>query len=694
MRIVALDTETFLIGNGSIAPKLVCITFAEAGKPPILFGNTPAEMACTEAMLRALLEDDDILIVGHYLAFDWTVIAAAFPTLIPLIFEKLSKGLCTDTVIREKLLNLSTHGNLKYTELPDGSAAMIDYRLATLVMDYTGMDRTEEKTGDDTWRMNYAQLDNVAALSYPVEAAAYATQDSADTLEVYTLQSEYIQGEEGPGSVKTENFHTAVDFALRLQTCWGMQIDQVEVTRVTKETEAELTPEKLALLIEAKILTPALPERPYKNQAKDKDGLPKMKAATKPKISKKLLQCHVEKVCRANQLPVKLTKKGQVSTDGEVLMTLAPLDPLIQQYQHRQKLQKLVTTYLPSLQDAKTVHPEYDVLKATGRTSSYASTLFASLNVQQVDPRVRGCFVPREGMIFAAADYSTIELASFAQMCYSLFGESVHRDKINAGVNLHTFLAAQLAFKLDTRFREETMTALGGVGTQDDIYRFFLGNEKDYIKHWRNKMAKPTGLGLPGGMGAETFRTLCRGYGLEVDLETAEEMMQVWKDTYPEAKRYFEWIKSEARDPHNSRINQHGKKEQLYSYFSPMGMYRAACTYCAAANGNGLQTPTGEGAKRATFEMARACYDVTAQSVLYGCRPVAMIHDELIVELPDDEKVSERADAMADIMVRYMQMVLPDVKIEVETSLMRRWNKRAEPVFDADGKLIVWEPTE
>ncbi len=690
MRIVALDTETFIIEDGAIAPKLVCITFAEAGKPPIIFGNTAVEMTFAETMLRALLEDNDVLIVGHYLAFDWTVIAAAFPNLIPLIFEKLSQGLCTDTVIREKLLNLSTHGNLKYVELPDGSNSLIEYSLEALVLDYTGTDRSADKVGDDIWRMNYAQLNNVSAQNYPVEAIAYATQDASDTLEIYGHQAEHVQGEEGPGSVKTAEFHTAVDFALRLQTCWGMEIDQDEVARVTVETEMELTPEKLKLLIDAKILTPALPERPYKRGVKDANGLPKMKAATKAKISKKLLQCHVEKVCTTNQLEVKLTPKGQVSTDAEVLGTLAPLDKLIAQYQHRQTLQKLVTTYLPSLQGARTVHPNYDVLKATGRTSSFASNLYASLNVQQVDPRVRGCFVPRKGKIYAAADYSTIELASFAQMTYSLFGESVHRDKINAGINLHSYLGAQLAFSMDTAFRAKC----AGMST-DEIYEAFMASKKsdpDFFRMWRNKMSKPTGLGLPGGMGVATFIDLAHGYGIEIDMETSEEMKAVWLDTYPEAKRYFDWIKSDSRDPHNSRINDRGQKEALYSYFSPMGMYRAACTYCAAANGNGLQTPTGEGAKRATFELARACYDVTAQSVLYGCRPVAMVHDELIAEIPDDGQRSERADAIGEIMVRYMQMVLPDVKIEVETSLMRRWDKRAEPAFDDAGKLIVWEP--
>lgn len=683
--IIAIDTETTLMGPGVVCPRLICLS--AAGFDPdhghvvsVLYGNRDADDI--QNLLLDLLRDDEVLLVGHNIAFDLAVIAQEFPDLIPLIFRKLEEGLVTDTKVREKLLNLSTHGKLDMLVAPDGSSEPIRYSLANLVLNYTGVDRSAEKQGDDIWRLNYESLDGLSAEDYPREAAAYAMQDAMDTLEVYERQAERIRGETGPGSVRTENFQTAVDFCLRLITCWGFAIDHEAKAEVEAMLQRELAPEKLDLLIESGILQPASPAQPYKNGAKNKDGTPKMRKAQPEGISKTLLQTKVLQVCEKNGLPVKETPKGGVSTDSEVLTNLAPLDETIAQYQHRQSLQKLVTTYLPVL-TAPTIHPEFDVLKETGRTSSYGGKLYPSCNIQQVDPRVRQCYVPRPGHVLCSVDYQAIELASLAQKCYSLFGYSVHRDRINDGVDLHAYLGAQLAVSMDYG---NFQTA----GDPLDIYADFLDlkNERpDYYKHWR-KFAKPVGLGYPGGMGVATFVTMARNsYGIQVDEETAQRMKDVWQETYPETVEYFDWVNRMLKDDANST-----EDEPRYAYFSPLGMYRAGATYCAAANGAALQTPTAEGAKSAAFNVARACYDWIHGSVLFGARVVAFIHDELIVELPEDDRMHDRAFAIAQIMVDSMQRILPDVTIRAEPALMRFWSKQAEPVFDSEGRLQVWEP--
>ncbi len=717
-QVIAIDTETVLLSTGNVAPKLICLSAAtfdiEEGKiDTLLYGN--AQNDEIEAFLDDVLGDPDVLLVLHNAPFDLTVIANAFPFLIPAIFAKLEAGGITDTMNREKLLNLSTHGNLTNYTAPDGSNHRIEYTLAALVLNYTGVDRSGDKQGDDIWRMNYEALDGMHAKDYPSEAAKYAIQDASDTLDVHDRQAERIMGEVGVGSVKTAEFHTAAGFALRLMTCWGLQVDQERVVEVQAETEAELTPEKLSLLISEGVLTPAQPARPYANGAKDPDGNPLMRAPTKAKVNKKLLQQVVEIFCKEQKLPLKITPKGQeqrdrmhqkdpdtdltgigVSTDGEVLDMLAPFSELIAQYQHRQKLQKLVSTYLPHLLGAKTLHPEFDPLKSTGRTSSFASKNYPSSNIQQEDPRTRPCFVARPGAVFCSVDYNCIELASLGQKCYSLFGYSVHRDKINEGVDLHAYLGAKLAWSLDTeRFGLDEMT----LGTGHDamvVYEHFLGkktSDPDYYAHWR-KFAKPVGLGFPGGMGTETFVRMARNsYGITVTPEMAKQMKDIWLETYPEMPEYFQWIKKECVDPMNVWSDpETGQLNKLYSYLSPLGMYRAGANYCAAANGAALQTPAAEGAKGAVFNLSRACYDETMASLLYGCRPLVFNHDETITEIPDDDKTHERAWAIAHIMIDSMQRVLPDVTVRAEPVLMRRWNKKAETVLDSQGRLKIWEP--
>jgi hypothetical protein len=42
-------------------------------------------------------------------------------------------------------------------------------------------------------------------------------------------------------------------------------------------------------------------------------------------------------------------------------------------------------------------------------------------------------------------------------------------------------------------------------------------------------------------------------------------------------------------------------------------------------------------------------------------------------------------------MVKALKVFCPDVHGGAETALMRAWYKDAEPVYDATGKLVVWE---
>jgi len=65
------------------------------------------------------------------------------------------------------------------------------------------------------------------------------------------------------------------------------------------------------------------------------------------------------------------------------------------------------------------------------------------------------------------------------------------------------------------------------------------------------------------------------------------------------------------------------------------------------------------------------------------------VHDELIVECPE-ETAPEAADEVSRLMIEAMEEYTPDVPIEAEPALMRRWSKNAESIRDANGRLEVW----
>ena len=102
------------------------------------------------------------------------------------------------------------------------------------------------------------------------------------------------------------------------------------------------------------------------------------------------------------------------------------------------------------------------------------------------------------------------------------------------------------------------------------------------------------------------------------------------------------------------------------------------------------------------FLLQQECYTGKSElwkgegvSPLYGCRMVAFIHDEFVLEVPEALHLAQAAVArLVEVMVEGMALYVPDVPIKAEPTLMRRWYKEAEPVWGPDGKLLVWEPKE
>ena len=392
--------------------------------------------------------------------------------------------------------------------------------------------------------------------------------------------------------------------------------------------------------------------------------------------------------------------EGQVSTDGDIMAALAPLCPVMEQFKHRQGLVQIADTEIPRLQ-APVVHFNYRPLVETYRTSSHGAQkgreLYPCTTGHNINPRVRQAYVPRPGHVFCSADYSSLELCTLAQTCFDLFGHSVMRDMINKGVDLHTYLGAQIALHLAPEFAQAVkQIASDPVNVYEAFAKLKDSDSEELVEFYfkyRNKMSKPTGLGYPGGLGAQTFVTYARGYGLIVDLDTATQLREIWFSTYPEMKLYFNWISTNCQDPDNvgAEDPDTGRRRQKYAYTSPLGHYRAGCAFTQAANGRGMQTFAADGMGIAIFNAVRATDDPAMGSPLLGTHVLNQIHDEIIGEWPDDELSSVRAHELSEIMVESMEQVVSDVKITAEPALMRRWDKRAEAVYDGD-VLVPWEP--
>ena len=722
--VIGWDTETFLITQENLAPKIVCLSMSlPDGDGDSLLGNDDPEKL--DDTVRDILRSTFIF-AGQNVGYDLTVLAANFPQYLTAIFDALQAERFSCTMIREKLLSLTETGQIDFERLPSGVTVKKSYSLAGIVQYYFNVDISASKDASDAWRTNYNVFDGVPVAEWPEDARQYAMDDAAWARKIWHMQETRRQNmiqRRGIDPFATEGFRVFVDFCLKLMAARGVATDPAKVAETEAMYAAMLTPDKLDLLIREGILIPATPPRPHKNAKEHVEGCkgtkkdpcacpPRMTAGTEESISQTRLREYVlalssviPEIKPKYTAPTEKFPKGQLQVNADFLDDYADMDPVLTQYKHRQDIQKMVTTELPRMKlngtVAAVVHPQYDCLKATGRTSSFSSKSdsYASFNCQNVDPRARGCFVPRPGYLLFSIDYSQMELGTLAQTCYSLFGYSVLRDKINAGVDVHAYTGARLALANEPRLTPY----LSGIRTvtPENVFQVFAAlkggddTAQGIYKKWR-KFAKPVNLGYPGGLGPKTFVRYAKGQGVLVNEEEAALFRELWKQTYPEMVDYFKHINTACIDRYNKGWDEDEKEEyDLYSYTTPFGLHRAGCDYCAAANGLGLQSPSAEGALTALLALVRSCYDPAMGSVLgpdrYGLTvsPIMFIHDEFVGEVRDDDRATERLEEIRRLMIESMRLVTPDVVVNATPCLMRRWDKDAKPVY-VDGKLVPW----
>lgn len=727
--LVAADQETFPIKHLQTCPPLVCLSTWDA-RGPGLIGND--DKAALEERLTILFRDHTT-IWHNGCSFDLAVAVTNFPSLMPHVCQALEEGRVRDTKIREKLLALATHGNIRLKTLPNGVVLPLKYRLEDLAKNYLKKDRSAQKAGSfgkgsgddededprgDAWRYNYDSLDGIPAEEYPDEARDYAIEDAQDTWNIFHAQEERLNRAYRiagfPYSLPVEAVHVASGFYLYLQSSLGLDIDLERVAKLKEQLDRDLSDENLSLLIASGILRPSQPSR----ESTQRDHHPltckklltgkksakcdcprKLTAPKKSSVDTKALHAHIEEVCKAHDLPVKRTDpsdkfpEGQVSAAADVLEDIADLSDVLKLFKFKTDLSKMRDVEIPRM-SATPVHPHYDELKATGRTSCSASKLYPSGNVQNVDPRARECYIPSPGFWLLSVDISGMELVTLAQVILDMFGESTLAAQLQKGYDAHAYMGAQIVQRLAPK-----LWTPGGLSKDDHYLEFteFKKTRPAFYKEWRN-FSKPINLGLPGGMGAQTFVTYAKKSGVKVDLHTAGVCRDTWVEVYPEMPRYFDTIKRLWRDPDNSRVEQGPSGpffKQRFSYRSPLGMVRRGCSFTEAANGNALQTPGAELAKLGMIRVCRAAFDPTVGSILCGrYRPLAFIHDEVLGEADAREiggvGPTEIALEVDRLMVEGGKLIVPDIPLKTGQAYMLRWNKKAEAVWK-DGKLVPWQ---
>jgi DNA polymerase-1 len=144
--------------------------------------------------------------------------------------------------------------------------------------------------------------------------------------------------------------------------------------------------------------------------------------------------------------PKKLKKSGQYSTSVEILEQLAgeyELPRLMLEYRQLAKLKLGYVDALPRLVNPQTgrVHTSFNqTVAATGRLSSSNPNLQNIPIRSELGMKIRSAFVPSEGWVLLAADYSQIELRILAHLSQ----DTVLVDAFRKGEDIHTRTAAEV----------------------------------------------------------------------------------------------------------------------------------------------------------------------------------------------------------------------------------------------------------
>lgn len=618
---IYVDLETYLITDNEPFPKPVCLTYTTDTTDPIVLTNYKTKDICDiEKFLLDNLSKHE-LIWQNGMSFDLPVIWTHFPSCRELLIKSLDTGLHKDTLIRQKLYDLSTDGRIKNKR---GS-----YSLANLYKIYGGEDVTQYKQGDDIWRLRYNELDNLPIERYPAEAIKYCKLD-VEILKRVFLGQEKLRQLRGPGSINTEDLQIKTAFVLSLMSSIGMKVDLKKLYDLELDIQNKLKPLQ-EVLLKNKFATIT------------KKGL--FRKCDK-ELREYLQNTYKDYIKKTN--PTKTHPRGQIELTYEALNDY-PEDSIIQARKDLILWEKYFNTYCKNIRKYNgTFKESYDILKETGRTSSFTQTM-------PKEGGIRELFIPRKNYTIIAIDFSAIEACSIAQAMVDLNLGATLKKYLNLGIkpkDYHSLLG-----HMWYAYRTNTTPNL------KEFNR--LIDQKNYEAIKARTDSKPGGLSIAGGVGNATMQKIAKASGVNISEEDAGIFREFAYNQIPEIKLFLGnsgWVGKQILS-----------EDQEYPYaYEVNGRYRNRCTYCACANGRSMQSPAADGAKEAIWEVFKYIYEKNIKINL-----LAFIHDELLFEVNSEnlKELKSIATDLSILMCKGMRKILPDIRITTEWSIMNRWTK-------------------
>lgn len=327
-------------------------------------------------------------------------------------------------------------------------------------------------------------------------------------------------------------------------------------------------------------------------------------------------------------LPAEKKTKSGYSTAADVLEKLAPDNKIVADILEYRGLAKLKSTYADGLaayidSDGR-IHTSFNqTITATGRISSTEPNL-QNIPMRTEEGRlIRKVFVPKDGYVFADADYSQIELRILAHMSE----DKGLIDAYHEGKDIHRITASKV---FHVPF--EDVTPL------------------------QRRNAKAVNFGIVYGISS---------FGLSQDLSIsrseAKEYMDKYFETYPGVKEYQDKVIASAKAD--------GVSDTLFGRKRPIPELKAS-NFNLRQFGErvAMNAPIqGTAADIMKIAMINVFFRIKRENL--KSRLILQIHDELVIETAPDEK-----DTVTEILTKEMENAADlSVPMEVDCHIGNDW---------------------
>ena len=317
----------------------------------------------------------------------------------------------------------------------------------------------------------------------------------------------------------------------------------------------------------------------------------------------------------------KKTKTGY-STAAGVLEKLAPDYPVVDDILQYRAVTKLKSTYADGLaayvaKDGR-IHTSFNqTITATGRISSTDPNLQNIPMKTEMGKKIRKAFIPAEGMLFADADYSQIELRILAHMS----GDRELIEAYKENEDIHRITASKV---FHTPFEEVTPL--------------------------QRRNAKAVNFGIVYGISSFGL-----SQGLSISRKEAAEYIEAYFRTYPGIKAFLDKLVADAK--------KNGYAETMYGRRRPVPELKSS-NFIQRSFGErvAMNSPIqGTAADIIKIAMIRVWEALQRENL--SSRLILQIHDELLIEAVPEEE--ERVRELLGIEMAGAA----DLEVELETDV-------------------------